>query len=107
MGRINKRLNGPALITSSAVTKYTVPAATRTIIRHIHIQNPSASPVDLTISIGTDAAAVRILDGFPIPADSERSFYGPYTLEATEIVQALAGTTNILSMVIDGEENTL
>lgn len=107
MGRINKRLAGPALVTNAAADKYTTPAATRTVVRHIHVQNPSGSAVDFTISIGADAAGTRLLDGFPIAADSERSFYGPYTLEAAEKLQAVAGTNNIITLTIDGEESTL
>ncbi len=113
MARIPKRLSGPALVTNAAVTKYTVPAVTKTIIRHIHVQNPSAAPVTLTISIGADAAAVRILDAFSIPAAAVGvtgnvvDWYPYYVLEAAEIIQALAGTTNILTLTIDGDELVL
>lgn len=112
MPKISKRLSGPALITNSVVTKYTTPAATRTVIRHIRIQNNSGSAATVTISIGADAAGTRIADAVSIPAVGAGSvnyvdWWGPYTLEATEIVQAVAGTTNVLNMTVDGEENTL
>lgn len=107
MAKTAKRLSGPALITNAVVTKYTAPALTKAVIRHIHVQNPSASSVDLTISIGADAAGTRIFDGFPIPADSVYDHFGIYIVDAAEIVQAVAGTTNILTMTIDGEELTL
>lgn len=104
MAKITKRLAGPAQVSNAAATKYTTPASTRTRILHIHVQNPSGSAVDFTMSIGTDAAGTRIFDGFSIPADSAKSFYGPYTLEAAEIIQAFAGTNNIITLTIDGDE---
>lgn len=107
MARTPKRLSGPALITNSAVTKYTVPAATKTIIRHIHVQNPSGSVVTFTLSIGSDAAAVRLFDAYSLAAGVVLDHFCYYVLEAAEIIQALAGTTNVLTMTIDGDELTL
>lgn len=107
MSRTAKRLSGPALVTTSAVTKYTVPALTKTIIRHIHVQNPSGSAVTFTLSIGADAAAVRLFDGYSIAAGAVFDHFCYYVVDAAEIVQALAGTTNILTMTIDGDEITL
>lgn len=104
MAKINKRFHGPALVSASAATKFTVGASKRAVVRHIHVSNPSASPVDFTASIGTDAAATRLWDGYPIPADSAVDFWGPYTLEASEVFQAFAGTTNVLTLTIDGDE---
>jgi len=113
MGKINKRLAGPAPIATGPTTIYTVPANTRTIVRHIHVQNPSGSPVTLTYSIGADAAGTRIRDAFSVPAAAAGvtanviDDWGPYTLSAGEIIQAAAGTNNILVITIDGEELTL
>ena len=104
MATINKRLHGPAQVSNAASTKYTVPGATRAVIRHIHVQNPSGSAVTFTMSIGADAAGTRIFGALSIPATSERSFWGPYTLEAAEIIQAFAGTTLVLTLTIDGQE---
>jgi len=95
------------LVTNAAATKYTVPALTKTIVRHIHIQNPSGSAVTFTMSIGADAAAVRIFDAYSIAANSVYDHYGYYVLEAAELLQALAGTTNILVLTIDGDESVL
>ena len=102
-----KRLCGPQLITNSVVTQYTVPAATKTRIRHIHIQNNSASPVTLTLSLGADAAGTRIYDAYPIAANDVLNDFGIYVMDAAEILQAVAGTTNKLTIEISGEEITL
>lgn len=105
MPRTPKRLHGPALVTNVAATKYTVPASTKTIIRHIHVNNPGAS-ITLTMSIGADAAAVRIFDGLTIPT-GPYDHYCYHVLEATEIIQALASVTNQLTLTINGDECTL
>lgn len=107
MARTWKRLSGPALITNSVVTKYTCPALTKTLIRHIHVQNPSGSAVTFTLSIGADAAGTRIFDAYSIAAGTVLDHFGVYVVDAAEIVQAVAGTTNILTMTIDAEELTL
>ena len=107
MPRIAKRLAGPAQVSNAAATKYTVPALTKTIIRHIHIQNPSGSPVTFTASIGADAAGVRIFDAYSIPANSIFDHFCYYVLEAAEVFQAFAGTNNILVLTIDGDESVL
>lgn len=113
MARTPKRLAGPAQVSNAAATKYTVPAATKTIIRNIHVQNPSGSAVTFTLSVGSDAAAVRLFDAYSIPAAaagvtaSVVDWWGYQVLEAAEIVQAFAGTNNILTLTINGDELTL
>jgi hypothetical protein len=107
MARVAKRLAGPAQVSNVAATKYTVPAVTKTIVRHIHVQNPSVSAVTFTMSIGADAAATRIFDGFSIAAGAVLDHFCYYVLEAAEIIQALAGTNNILTLTIDGDESIL
>jgi hypothetical protein len=113
MPRIPKRLFGPAALTNAAATKYTVPANTKTIIRQIHLQNPSGAAVPVTVSIGADAAATRILDAYSLAAAAvgePDSVYDPpcyYVLEAGEVIQAFAGTTAVIVMTINGDECVL
>lgn len=107
MARIPTRLAGPAQVSNAAATKYTVPALTKTIVRHVHIQNPSGSAVTFTMSIGADAAAVRLFDAYSIAAGTILDHFCYYVLAAAEIIQALAGTNNILTLTIDGDEIVL
>lgn len=107
MARIAKRLHGPAQVSNAAATKYTVPANTKTVVRHVHLQNPSGSAVTFTMSIGTDAAGVRLFDAYSIAANSVLDHFCYYVIEETEIIQALAGTNNILVLTIDGDEIVL
>lgn len=113
MARTPKRLAGPAAVATGPATIYTVPALTKAIIRHIHVQNPSGSPVTLTLSIGADAAGTRILSAYSIPAaaagvtDSVRDIFCYFVVDAAEVVQAAAGTNNILTITVNGDEITL
>jgi len=107
MAKTAKRLAGPAQVSNSAATKYTVPASTKTIIRHIHVQNPSGSAVTFTMSIGADAAGTRIYDAYSIAAGGVLDHYCYLVVDAAEIVQAFAGTNNVLTLAIYGDELTL
>lgn len=112
MPRTPKRLVGPAQVATGPTTVYTVPASTVTIIRKIHVNNPSASPVTLTLSVGADAAGTRYLDAYSIPAkaagvtDSVRDIWEYLPLAAAEIITVSAGTNNILVLIIAGDEYT-
>lgn len=107
MSKTAKRLAGPAQVSNAAATKYTVPAATTTILRHIHVSNTTAGVVTFTMSIGADAAATRIYDAYSIAAGAVLDVWCYYVLTAGEIIQALAGTNNILTLTLDGDELTL
>lgn len=113
MPRTPKRLFGPAQLTNAAATKYTVPSSTKTIIRLLHVQNPSGSAVTFTLSIGADAAGTRMYDAYSIPA-AAAGVTGSvipipvyWILETTEIIQAFAGTASVLVLTIFGDEYTL
>lgn len=113
MARIPKRLYGPAAIATGPTTVYTVPAVTKTIIRHLRISNPSASPVTLTLSIGADAAGTRLYSAYSIPGagagitNSVQDIFLYLIMDAAEILTLSAGTNNILIIVIDGDEIVL
>lgn len=103
----SRRLSGPSQLTNAAVTKYTAPAGLKGIIRHIHVVNPSGASVNLTMSIGADAAATRIFDAHPIAATSEFDHYCYYNITAAEILQAFGSTTGVLVLTVSGDEEAL
>jgi len=113
MARTPKRLYGPAQVATGPATVYTVPALTKTVIRQIHVNNPSASPVTLTVSVGADAAGTRFYDAYSIPAkaagvtDSVREIFLYLVMDAAEILTLSAGTNNILVIIVTGDEITL
>ena len=113
MARTPKRIVGPALVATTSTTVYTVPALTKTIIRHIHVSNPSGAAVTLTLSIGADAAATRLMSTYSIPAaaagvtDSIREIFWYVIMDAAEILTLSAGTNNILTITVSADEITL
>jgi hypothetical protein len=101
-----KRLVGPKQLENSTTTQYTVPGATTTVIRHIHLSNPTASNVTVTASIGADAAGTRFFSGYVIPANSVFGYPCNIVLEAAEILAMHAGTAAALVVLVDGIEVT-
>lgn len=107
MARIPTRLAGPALVTNAAATKFTVAASELNVVRHIHVQNPTGSAVTFTASIGADAAGTRIFDVFSIAPGTVLDHFCYYVLAAAEVFQAFAGTTNVVTLTIDGDRIVL
>lgn len=107
MASTPKRLAGPAQLTASTATKYTVPSATKTIVRQIHLSNPDSVQHTVTVSIGADAAGTRILDAYPIAAGATLDLWCYYVLETTEIIAAFADAASHVVLTVDGDERTL
>lgn len=97
------RVYGPAQLGNTTATRYTVPAGQRLVVRHIHVSNPTGGSVDLTASIGADAAGTRIFDGYPIAADTVLDHFCYYVLEAAELIAAHASAATSLVMTVDGD----
>lgn len=110
MARIPKRLYGPAQVATGPATVYTVPLLTKTVIRQIHVSNPSGGAVTLTLSIGADGVTTRLYSTYSIPAaaagvtDSVREIFWYQVMDVGEILTLSAGTNNTLVIVINGDE---
>lgn len=104
MARIPKRLYGPAQVATGPTTVYTAPALTKTVIRHIHLSNPSGAAVTFTLSVGADAAATRVYGAYSVAANSVYDAFVYVVVDAAEIVTVSAGTTAVLVLVIGGDE---
>lgn len=96
------RFYGPALLTNSSSTLFTVTTAHTYVVRHIHISNPSGAAVTVTLGIGTDAAGTRWLDAFSIPAGNTYDWSGNLVLNGDEVFKGHAGTTSVLNITISG-----
>lgn len=107
VGRIYKRLYGPAHLGTAATSLYTTPTGVKTTIRRIWANNPSGSPVDFTFSIGADAAGTRLYDSENISAGGEVEEARDHTLEPGEMIQASAGSGSTVVLVVDGYEESL
>lgn len=101
-----KRLSGPQFLTTSAVTQYTVPGATSTVVRNIHVCNETGTAATFTLSIGTDGAGKRSWDALPIAANGSFDWSGFLPMATGEVIQALAGTGSALTLWIGGVESS-
>ena len=105
MATVAKRLYGPASLTTSAATKYTVPGATSAQIKRIRVDNPGGGVARaFTLSIGADAAGTLLYDAVVVPPGG-LDIYGPFNLATGEIVQAFADNVALV-LEIDGTETT-
>lgn len=100
-----KRLSGPSALTTSAVTQYTVPAATTTILRSIHVCNTGSGTGLFTLSIGTNAAGTQLFTASQINVGEVLDWSGFIVLNATNIIQALY-SGNALTLTMSGVEIT-
>lgn len=98
-----KRLYGPAALTTSAATKYTVPASTTAIIKRIMVCNTSSNSGTFTASIGSDAAGTRLYNTIPIAGNATWIDDCWQVMATTEILQAY-GSATTLTLTVYGVE---
>lgn len=98
------RAYGPAQLPSSSATRYTVPADRIAVLRHIHVINPTAGAITITVSIGTDAAGTRLFSGKSLAAGAEYDHLGYWVLGPTEFLQANASSGASVVMSVFGDE---
>jgi Ca2+-binding RTX toxin-like protein len=87
---------GPTLLTDSAVTVYTAPAG-GAILRCLNFCNESTATT-ITLSIGTAGTGKYVFKATAIGANSVVEWTGFLFIPGGTIVQALAGTTNFVSL---------
>ena len=105
MSQTPTRFSGPQQLTGAPVTQYTTPGSSIAVVRCFHVSNPSGGNIGLTLSIGADAAAVRLYDAYPIVPGAQDLFcYHP--LAAAEIIQAWASSAGVLVLEISGDLRT-
>lgn len=98
-----KRVVGPTAVPAAAATVYTVPAATVTILRHIHVANTGALPLTFNLSVGADATGTRLYSGFSVPANGTLDNTCSIVMNATEILQTFGSAVG-MTLTISGVE---
>lgn len=101
-----KRLFGPAVLSAAAATTYTVPGATTTAVRNIHVVVTDGSAHTFYFSIGADAVGTRLYSAQPIFPDIPFDWNGFIVLAAAEIIQAYADAATGVTMECSGVEIT-
>jgi hypothetical protein len=105
MADVLKRLVGPLQLANATATVYTVPAATTTTIRSIHIVNTTGGSVSFYLSIGADAVGTRLYSAYTVGAGDVYDWTGSIVLNATEVLAAHASAATSLTAVVSGVES--
>jgi len=110
MARTKASIYGPALIATGPATIFTPGAAELIEVQMFHLNNPTASAVSVTLSKGTDAAGTRFLGTNTvanIPANSTVQLVGPFYFPPGVVCQASAGTSNVVTIDVEGIRHTV
>lgn len=97
---------GPVASAVAATALYTVPSATKSVLKEITVNNTSAGALTFTISIGADAAGTELYTAYPIAANGSLTFWHQLPMCAAELLCA-KGSSTALAFTIGVEENTL
>ena len=99
-----------SLITNAQVTIYTVPGASQDVIKDIDIANTSAAAVTCSVNLVPSAGAAatgNLLFGtVTIQANSTLHWTGTQVLNTGDFISVIAGTTNVLTIMVSGLEST-
>jgi hypothetical protein len=85
---------------------YTAPA-TGAVVRNIHVANETAADATITLAVragGSLAGGTHFLSAYTVPARGSYDWSGFKVLEDGETIRALQGTTNALTVSVDGVE---
>ena len=97
-----------SLITNAQVTIYTVPAASQDVVKCIDICNTSGTAATVVVNLvptGGSATATNQLLNTTIPANTTLHWTGTQVLNTGDFVSVIAGTTNVLNIMVSGLES--
>jgi hypothetical protein len=83
---------------------YTVPTGRSTIVRHIRVVNPTASPATIKLWHGGTADTNMILPPVSIDAGGWGEFDGAIEMDAGDTFAGVSDTNNALTITIYGLE---
>lgn len=102
-----KRLAGPQAVTTSDAVVYTVPSATATIVRSIHVTNLNAL-TSYTVSVGINGAANvqanQFIGASFVPPGGDFDWSGFLVLDATDTLHVIGSSVGNLTITISGVE---
>lgn len=106
---VPKPLFDPFLVTTGTTTPYTVPAGTKTIIKHLTGFNNGTAPVNLRVYLvesGGTAGDSNTIFNQPIAAKQSAIIFGAInaTLETGATIQVVADTASSISLHGGGNE---
>lgn len=103
-----KRMTAPTQLGTSASTVYTVGTGVTAVVKQILVVNVSASATTVTIhavpSAGSAGTTNRIFSALPIAPNATLTLDLSQVLTAGDTIQALAGATSAVNVMISGYE---
>lgn len=100
---------GQAAITTGVTTLYTVPAATRTLLKEFSIANTTAADINVRVflvpSAGSAGTGNAFLWDVPVPTANALQYNGVEVLNAGDTIQIQAVSTG-LTIIASGAEAT-
>lgn len=104
----HKQLSAGTALTASAVTQYTVPDSTTTIVKQIVFCNTDTSARTVTVyaipSGGSAAAANTIFSAMSLQPGETKVIPMEMVLPTGAFIQALASSASVVSMRVSGIE---
>lgn len=97
---------GPVLLGTVTATLYTVPAATKLIVRSIHVANETANSVAFTLALGADAVGKRLYSAMPLPANGALDWSGFMVVLTGELITGFAAVANAVTITVSGVTET-
>jgi hypothetical protein len=98
---------GQAAITTGVTTLYTVPAATRTLLKEFSIANTTGSPINARVflvpSAGTAGTGNAFLYDVPVPNANVLQYNGVQVMNAGDTIQIQAASVG-LTITASGAE---
>ena len=100
---------GQAAITTGVTTLYTVPVATRTLLKEFSIANTTAADINVRVflvpSLGSAGTGNAFLYDVPVPSANALQYNGIEVLNAGDTIQIQAVSTG-LTIIASGAEAT-
>jgi hypothetical protein len=98
---------GQAAITTGVTTLYTVPAATRTLLKEFSIANTTAAPISVRVFLVPSAGAAGTTNAFlydvAVPNANALQYNGIEVLNAGDTIQIQAASAG-LTIIASGAE---
>ncbi len=106
-----KKIAGPAYLSNSVADIYTPPASTiYTVIRHIHVANVTAGPVEFSLYVGATAGSsggTQLFGGYSVAANSAFDYYCMLRLASTDFLSGVATAATSLVITVEGEQGVV
>lgn len=102
------RFSGPAYLTTTVSTQFTVPVSTQRVVKQILFNNTSGTAQSVTVHVvtggGGAASANAIITSLQIGPNSNIIWAADVPMSAGETLQALATANSAITMTTSGIE---